>query len=298
MGDVKAFLRSVKVETLLQPKELYLTVKATDTCEAIFRLLVDHSISSVPVVDGGKVVAFATMFDILQAWTNQGDLINTKSYQVAGLAGREPFVKIQKSDTLFSTFKSICIDHPNLHRLAVFDGEEFVGVLSQSQIVKFLYQHVANFDFGTLDLRTRRIGTRQVVCHHPEDLVINAIQTLLHKNISAVGIIDQTGKLVGNFSGSDFRNFGKNKATPPGPSQMKKLTLADFLSARVVTETADGKIEYPITVTENRLVHQVIEKIVKNKLHHVYVVNDHHEPIGIISLVDIIQIFWDHMIIA
>eukprot|EP01126_Amoeba_proteus_P038188 TRINITY_DN3973_c0_g1_i13.p1 TRINITY_DN3973_c0_g1~~TRINITY_DN3973_c0_g1_i13.p1 ORF type:complete len:157 (+),score=14.18 TRINITY_DN3973_c0_g1_i13:489-959(+) len=89
------------------------------------------------------------------------------------------------------------IDHRNLHRLAVTSGDRFVGILTQSRIVRKFSLHISDFNFGNQYIRDLNLGIKPVVTVNENDTVTDAINCICKNKISGVGIIDKDGKLIG-----------------------------------------------------------------------------------------------------
>jgi len=292
--DVPAFLHSVTVVDIIGQNQKVISHAHTDTCEAVFKTLVDNHISSVPLHDGTKVIAFVDMFDVLQAFVDQVDVVSPPVWKIAGVSGRNPFVTIQKSAPIIEVLRLMCITAPKSHRLAVFDGEEFYSILTQSQIVRWLRPHLEKFDFATLSLRTKRVGSTKVISVPETKKISDAIQIILENQISGVAVVNADGKLVGNFSGSDFSKFGKQ----PEASQLKQQTLKSFLDLPLHDFIkTKNPADYPVTITDHGTLTEVVAKLVDSGIHHLYVVKEDGAPQAVVSHIDILQLFWDHILI-
>lgn len=66
-----------------------------------------------------------------------------------------------------------------------------------------------------------------------------------------------------------------------------------FFSLFLIFST--GKWPEMVTVTENEQLSSVFQKLVKNKLHHIFVVNDQGKPTGCITLSDALLFFWNNL---
>eukprot|EP01126_Amoeba_proteus_P038191 TRINITY_DN3973_c0_g2_i16.p1 TRINITY_DN3973_c0_g2~~TRINITY_DN3973_c0_g2_i16.p1 ORF type:complete len:180 (-),score=39.43 TRINITY_DN3973_c0_g2_i16:563-1102(-) len=176
------------------------------------------------------------------------------------------------------------IDHRNLHRLAVTSGDRFVGILTQSRIVRKFSLHISDFNFGNQYIRDLNLGIKPVVTVNENDTVTDAINCICKNKISGVGIIDKDGKLIGNFSAIDIKSFGYTSTL----EDLRNVSLKTF---------ADDQGRKPISVKRTSKAKEVVALASNNGVHRVYVVNDAGQPIGVISLGDIIDLFFTHILI-
>jgi len=70
--------------------------------------------------------------------------------------------------------------------------------------------------------------------------------------------------------------------------------MIDFLKSLNLPPGAD----YPYTVSKANTTQHVVQKFIDTKAHRLYIVDKEGAPIGIISLVDVIELFFRHLIIG
>jgi CBS domain-containing protein len=98
-----------------------------------------------------------------------------------------------------------------IHRVAVCDSRmRITNVVSQTDVVRFLYAHLAAL--GPLALKTaRELGwaSRAVVCATPELSAIEAMRLMHERHVSALAVVDSGPKkrIIGNFSVSELRTI-------------------------------------------------------------------------------------------
>ena len=96
-----------------------------------------------------------------------------------------------------------------VHRLALFDATgQLTNVISQSDMIKFLYNHMDNL--GALGEATVTqlgfvTGTTGVVTVRPETPALDAMVMMEDRGISAVAVTNNAGAIIGNFSVSELR---------------------------------------------------------------------------------------------
>jgi len=159
--------------------------------------------------------------------------------------------------------------------------------------VSWLAPHVSKFDFGKSPIAQIGLGLENanVVTVNETDVVATALQKIQANSVGGVGIVDKHGKLIGNFSATDLKYFGIKSNT----LHIGQSTMNDFLHALQVPQITG--IEYPYTVTKANTTHQVVQKFVDTKAHRLYVVDKEGKPIGVIALLDLIELFFRHILI-
>ena len=207
----------------------------------------------------------------------------------------------------------LSVIHASLARLPVVDENgKLVGILSQSRLVRFLGQHVKQFDFGSLTIKQTNLGVqcafspfssistllplsdracRKVIAVSAKDKVATALAEIKSRKVSAVAVVDDNGVLVGNFSATDLKALGYEDdiATIAGLDPLSKFV------DKVKASAPDD--EYPIAVEKTATTASVIKKFASAGVHRIYVVDAMRKPVGIVSLVDIIELFIRHILI-
>jgi len=215
--------------------------------------------------------------------------------QLSDFSKLDPFIKITETTNLIKVLQLSSQDYRSLHRFPVVDNDaKLRGIVSQSLLVRYLEPHTRKFDFGTLSVGVLGLGLdKQVISVTEDDSVLHAIQKLKQHQISGIGIIDKTGKLIGNFDATAVKYFGSNPYFGDKVLDIVKVTLKEFISSLSLPTNT----EYPVTVTKQTIAHQAILKFTNHRVHRVFVVDEEKKPIGIISLVDVIELFFRHLII-
>jgi len=123
-----------------------------------------------------------------------------------------------------------------------------------------------------------------------KDKVATALAEIKSKKVSAVAIVDDNGVLVGNFSATDLKALGYD-------NNMDSISGSDPLSSFVAKIKASAGGDYPVAVEKTATTASVIKKFSSAGVHRIYVVDDARKPIGIVSLVDVIELFVRHILI-
>jgi predicted transcriptional regulator len=116
-----------------------------------------------------------------------------------------------------------------------------------------------------------------VVCVRSNDLAVDAYYTIFRNGVSAAGVVDETGKLVGCLSSSDLKQIAEDYDF----TQLLK-PVKDYLG-----EDATD----PIALHEFDTLADVIAKLVTQHVHRVFIVGPGGFPQGIVTTTDAIRMF-------
>ena len=190
-----------------------------------------------------------------------------------------------------------------VHRVAVTVEQSVRGIVSQSDVLRFLNDRVKESGIGEqslLDLELvalkharahelaeaeaasnneRKSTVRtQVLSVKTTTPVIEALRMLIDNKVSGLAVMDNT-KLVGCLSSSDVTFFSATKFFE------LELPLRDVM---VFNEGDDGE-RAPVTVTEHATLGALLATVVREKVHRVFVVDQvTKRPVQCCSLSDIL----------
>jgi len=301
MGDLVEFLRQKTIGEVVDQFKFGKMIEANTSTNAFdgFNLLISNNILSIPLFDDaqGTFTCFLDLMDILWFLTKDSieDLNNEEKLkqitcgQIADYSKLDPFIKITSDTNLIRVLQIVSQDCRSLHRMPVVNPEgKLIGIVSQSLLVRFLEPHTKKFDFGTLSIGTLGLGLdKTVVTVKEEESVQVAVQKLKQHKVSGIGIVDQEGRLKGTFSPSALKYFGiGNKVLSIGGSTMREFVASVQLPK-----------EYPLSLLKTATACQVIAKFSQSGTHRIFVVDPENRPEGIISLVDVIDLFFRHILI-
>lgn len=167
-----------------------------------------------------------------------------------------------------------------VHRIPVVDQDgELITIVTQSHVTKFVYKYIVSLaPFGDKTVKELQLGLGEVFSVSSDKQAIDAFKLMVEKGVSAVGVVDAEGRLLGNVSVSDLRVIGFDG------KMFSRLfvPITEFLQSIRPT----GGV---VTVTTTNTITDILRKLVDNKIHRVYVIDEQSKPIGIISLLDILR---------
>ncbi|XP_015280630.1 PREDICTED: 5'-AMP-activated protein kinase subunit gamma-1-like isoform X1 [Gekko japonicus] len=194
----------------------------------------------------------------------------------------KPLVCISPNDSLFDAVYSLIKN--KIHRLPVI--EPFSGnvlyILTHKRILKFL--HI----FGALIPKPRflqktiqelGIGTfRDVAMVLESAPVYTALEIFVDRRVSALPVINEAGSVVGLYSRFDVIHLAAQKSY-----NNLDISVGEALKQRSLC------LEGVLTCHPHETMEDIIDRIVKEQVHRLVLVDEKNTPRGIVSLSDILQ---------
>jgi CBS domain-containing protein len=276
-------------------------------------VLWENSILGAPVWDetNKKYSGFFDMRDILSAVivateaTNKGGSFNDHMVEeltstaldsvsttaatptVGYLAARNRLYPCAIDDNL-ADICSKMIEH-RCHRMPILSADEsgkLSEIISQSALIKFLSKQISGSKEFEVKLNKSGFPYKKDIVKVEETLpAIKAFKVLDSHRLSGIAVVDEEdGSLVGNTSARDIKLLAMNK----GRMDLD-LEIMDYLAA-VRRSTVMAKDRYPIShVRETDSLAHVIHMLAKTGYHRLFVVDEKNQPIGVMSIMDIVK---------
>jgi len=190
----------------------------------------------------------------------------------------DDFCPVSNHGTLFQVMDDV-LSH-NVHRVPVFDNSDKVyNILSQSDLIQFLYENIRDIGIARFDtVEKLGLGTPAVISMSARAKAIHAFFLMLYNRVQAVAIVSGNGELVGNLSASDLRGLDQN-------------TFPQLLTPVMEFVKSVKRHRGLITCKKDSTLESVLSKLANNKVHRLWVVNEHNCPTGVITLTDIMTLF-------
>jgi CBS domain-containing protein len=130
----------------------------------------------------------------------------------------------------------------------------------------------------------------------------------LLQSVSAVPVVNEEGKLVGNVSASDIHYLVDSPiifelvahtefSVIDFFASLKERLVAQnganvqfFPSTLIKPRCSQVTVLRPISVLPSATLSQVIDKMISNQVHRVYVVDNTEKPQGVVSLIDVLRV--------
>jgi len=287
----------------------------SDSVEKVLLLLRNNKISSLPVkkTDSNEIIgtidvldlvtyaytSFAKVSELAQESYPQMEQFNLQKIgPLMNISGRNEFHSIQYCRP-FSDLLSL-MTNPNIHHVSIINEvKDVVGFLSQFRVIQYFHSHQKELDFPLQKLMKETVDKWLPVNRGPvltinmKHFMIDAFKLIWSNNVTGVGVVDDEGKLVGNLSASDLKN---TKFIPVGELIHDLYQpIKNFLHVRTNLREkiifAEFSNPQPKIINPDTTMQQVVDIIVKNKIHRVFVVDGEKRPTAVLSLCDIIARF-------
>ena len=126
-------LEKLKVKDVMSSKVL--TIPPNEDVVFAFEKLMKHKISSLPVVDGEKLVGIVTATDL-------GHNLILDKYEIGTIVGKvmvENVVSVNPEDDLLTTVKKMNefgSEGDIINQLVVIDNDKIVGIISDGDVIR------------------------------------------------------------------------------------------------------------------------------------------------------------------
>jgi CBS domain-containing protein len=315
--ELGKLVEQLNVEALVEEQDTRV-VNATDTMVDALGLLAAHNLLSAPVYDpasGGFVGLIDTLDLVAFLCRFSGSLGGTKrlereqlnldalKHQLAalnedqraqiraapvnaliGLSERTTWSPVSVK-TSPQTLVKLLTDS-NTHRvpIAAEEEEQFLGILTQLDVAKWLQQHKDSIPKSLLGLRVRDFATtgakKEVVTVQSHATMIEALLKIDEHKVSALPVIDVQGNLKGNVSASDIKKLKLEPSDQPEEMLQKTFVPVSYFLT-----------DPPITCTTENTMDDVLSAMTANRVHRVWVVDSNSRPVGVVSLCDVLAQF-------
>ncbi|ELR12719.1 CBS domain containing protein [Acanthamoeba castellanii str. Neff] len=305
MEAQRRFLEEAKLSQVVENKPALVWVEPSTTVASVCDELRLHNILSLPVYskETNEFVGIANVADIALfiAWGSV-DLVRKQKEDKPQMSEMELVPRLKfadrpitsffcifdASDSVYSVLEPLSKGyHRALVRLTPQASKpEDYRLLTQTDIVRFLFANRDKLDQALLSQTVAQAGLVQgrknMLCVSEDEAlnVLQAFRRMTQRDMNCIGICDKSGRLVCNLSASDLRGMA------PDRLKMLLLPVRDYLTA-MYGETLCHKL-YPITCAPDAKLADVMESVLAHKVHRVWVVDETEQPVGLVSLSDII----------
>jgi len=290
-------------------KKAVIVIESTCPVHEALKTLATNDITSAPVLDreSNTYVGFVDVFDILScmigvytehSWklshkTNEEierlwkdwfyiDSLTTSSDKfsaipIRDILGVNKVIPVHLGDTI----THLCNDifSKGIHRAPVVDdNSRVISIVTQSDILKFTNDHIRLFGRDALKtIEELELGTRNPFTIRSDIPAIHGYYLLSIQRLTALPVVDETGKVVANLSASDVRGLDLQKFS----ALLYPVTEFIATQERLYREPIVCKLSTPIET--------IVHLVSSLHIHRVWVVDDAEKPIGVVSLTDIIK---------
>jgi len=302
----------IKAGDLVAEKRAVVEVSTHTTVAEVARLLKSNNFQSVPVYDEEqkKYIGFVDVLDLLAHTQLMMDYMTHRTERLedfeASAFAFGTAVDIMKEEKrrkihlfgpetrLENVLRIFSKDEPrvlvtvfvkvNLWWSVVKGGvwkKREYRMLTQTDVVRYIAMHQA--DMGNRlnvrvgDLRGTMDKKRVATLGHRKRAIDGFSEMLNHK-VDALVIVDEHGVGVGVLSAADLRGIGQ--------ATLKNLLIPvlDYIAVMTGRKPRD-----PVTCKPDDLLPGVIDKLINNKVHRTFMINENGTPIGSVTMRDVIR---------
>ncbi|XP_068604403.1 5'-AMP-activated protein kinase subunit gamma-2-like [Brachionichthys hirsutus] len=194
----------------------------------------------------------------------------------------KPLVHISPDASIFDAVYSLIKN--KIHRLPVIDpvSGNALYILTHKRILKFLQLFVCEMPmpaFMKQTLEELAVGTYANIAYiHPATPLITALSVFTHRRVSALPVVDRTGKVVDIYSKFDVINLAAEKT-------YNNLDVTVTQALRHRSQNFEGVMK----CNKLETLETIVDRIVKAEVHRLVVVDEDSRIVGIVSLSDILQ---------
>jgi CBS-domain-containing membrane protein len=241
------------------------------------------------------VVSFVTRTFANHAWSNEGEFTKffneVKGFNEATVRSAMAHKNWKTSTShpinadcsLFHAFEMMA--KSDVPRVAVLTPDRQIAtIITQSMMVNYVHAHMV-----LLTNEARRMPVSAMLLHHHEpylvratDKALLAFQTMSEKGVTGLGVVDAHGKLVDVISARDLRGLTIDAAS----FYRLYSTVGELKNALRANkpDTPWGLITAQPTTTYE----EIVNLLVVNKVHRVFIVDAQGKPTKCVCLSDVL----------
>ncbi|XP_038693484.1 SNF1-related protein kinase regulatory subunit gamma-1-like [Tripterygium wilfordii] len=213
-----------------------------------------------------------------------------KSYRWA------PFLPVATDSSMLSVL--LLLSKYRLRNVPVIESgkPEMKNFITQSAVVQGLeecrgrdwFDCIASSPISELGLPF--MSSNELISIQSNELILEAFKLMKENQIGGLPIVEGSSKkIVGKLSIKDIRHL---LLKPELFSNLRQITVMDFMNTVISTTQESGKIKSPITCKADSNLGSVIHSLATNSVHRIYVVDDEEDEVkGVITLRDVISCF-------
>ncbi|CAG8459103.1 7341_t:CDS:2 [Ambispora gerdemannii] len=282
-------------------KSTLIAARPVITVREALKMLATHNITSLPIYShtSNKIVNIVNLSDILnyiikEAVADEKHPIAMNSEKVINLdntieavmtldVDRESY-RIYVSDAHEGLKKTLEAFSKGIHHSLVIDYTEKTPpyILTQTDIVRYIHSHPESVPGISFDASLQSLGLglrdHEVVAGYVNESALNVYRRMAEKNLMGIPILDSDDNLILSLSVSDLRGMNYQSI------DNLILPVREFLT----TIPNNENVFHPITATRQSTLREVLDLIVKNHIHRIWIVDESRKILDVLTLSDII----------
>ncbi|XP_063075719.1 5'-AMP-activated protein kinase subunit gamma-1-like isoform X2 [Engraulis encrasicolus] len=196
----------------------------------------------------------------------------------------KPLVNISPEASLFDAVYSLIKN--KIHRLPIIDPVtgNALYILTHKRILKFLQLFICQSEMPRTALMKQTLGELGIGTYtniafiRPNTPIIKALSLFVERRVSALPVVDESGKVVDIYSKFDVINLAAEKT-------YNNLDVTVTQALRHRSQYFEGVVK----CNSDETLDTIVDRIVKAEVHRLVVVDERSCIKGVISLSDILQ---------
>jgi len=180
------------------------------------------------------------------------------------------------------SFREVVNSLTKYHRVAIGD-DRIENYITQSEVVKVLKEKGAFTHLADKTIEELSLGSKNLISIKETDKVIEAFKLMVLHKVSGLGVINEKNQLVGQISSSDIKSISHS-------GEMLPRLYETYPTYKKILVNKYNVTEKTITVPSNSKLSIVLETIVNNRLHRVFIVGNDNHAEGVITLTDLLKL--------
>jgi CBS domain containing-hemolysin-like protein len=302
-------INSYRASDLFRAGSMYgplIYINQNSTVEECLNLLASKNILSVPVYDQSKnnwigiLDVYQIMTYIAFAGSKDDDTITLESVldkvklnvpviEILGITGKKENDVIKSLWVLpvhAPLLKAMEYLGKGIYRILVTDTEiPLCRLITQSDMIRFIHEHWDQFgDFKNTQINNSSF-IKPVHTIQANKPAIYGFQLMRKKEINAIAVINESGSIISTLSDSDLRTFTQN--------QFENLFLP---TTEFLLRAHTGEMRKPVVCSDRDNLKRVVDLMVREKIHRVWIVDGEMKPIGVVSMTDVCLYFYTNLL--
>jgi len=312
-GSLLGWLKSVQAEEAGVPGAVVCVASNESLSDALLQMAL-HKVLCLPVINmtNSQVIGLVDMNDIVayvvdntrQFFKSKGeaaisieklladwatpDLVKSNIEKICNYSGANAFHFLPRTASVWDVIDLMNGKH--VHRVALVEQSgRLAGLVTQSTIVKYIRQHKS--EIGSLLSSKVSVlhgaTTHMIVSVREDKTAFYAFDEMRKEKVSAVAVVDGSGKLKTVLSNRDLKQIGFSAEA----FNALHKPVYDYLHGeqpwRKVRDLFSSSI---VSYNKEDTFGAVLDRVVEHKVHRLYLLDDNAHPTGVLSLGDITRI--------
>jgi len=304
------FWTSTKVKDVARSQRDVISVSPEDTIQESLEKLHKHNILSAPIIQDGKCLGFWGMDNLLIALlkttnspltlkggersgsiksdTSQELEHRQKTFQSKKIANCEYQVNFHGISTKASLHDAMLAFAAGVQRIAVFNSEKKVKkIISQSCILAYIAEDPSRMgSLEKLPAASLGIPWKRVLKAPSKMTTIDVLQMMHDRGVWGLPIIDDDENFISHLSLTDFKTIHEKDF------QSLVEPVIDYIKKVRASQNRD--VNHIIHAKTDALMRDVVQILVKEHVHQLYMLDENNKPKSLISLTNVCHKVFAH----